>query len=31
VRHFCTGTDIAILFDWWKRNGDQMRKVLAEG
>jgi 2-keto-3-deoxy-L-rhamnonate aldolase RhmA len=30
VRHFCIGTDIGILFDWWKRNGDQMRQVLAE-
>ena len=30
VRHFCIGTDIGILFDWWQRNGDQMRQVLAE-
>jgi 4-hydroxy-2-oxoheptanedioate aldolase len=30
VRHFCIGTDISILFDWWKRNGDQMRQVLGE-
>jgi 4-hydroxy-2-oxoheptanedioate aldolase len=30
VRHFCLGTDIAILFDWWKRNGDQLRQVLSE-
>jgi 4-hydroxy-2-oxoheptanedioate aldolase len=29
VRHFCIGTDIAILFDWWKRNGDGMRKLLS--
>ena len=31
VRHFCIGTDVSILFDWWKRNGDQMRQVLSEG
>lgn len=30
VRHFCIGTDIAILYDWWKTNGERLRKVLAE-
>jgi 2-keto-3-deoxy-L-rhamnonate aldolase RhmA len=30
VRHFCIGTDISILFDWWKRNGDAMRQALSE-
>jgi 2-keto-3-deoxy-L-rhamnonate aldolase RhmA len=29
VRHFCIGTDIAILFDWWKRNGDGLRNALS--
>jgi hypothetical protein len=29
VRHFCIGTDIAILFDGWKRNGEGLRKVLS--
>lgn len=30
VRHFCIGTDIAILYEWWKTNGERMRKVLME-
>lgn len=30
VRHFCIGTDLAILFDWWKRNGEPMRQLLAD-
>jgi len=28
VRHFCIGTDISILFDWWKRNGEALRGAL---
>jgi 4-hydroxy-2-oxoheptanedioate aldolase len=28
VRHFCIGTDISILFDWWKRNGEALRKEI---
>ena len=28
VRHFCIGTDISILFDWWKTHGDNFRKAL---
>ena len=28
VRHFCIGTDISILFDWWKTHGDDFRKAL---
>jgi 4-hydroxy-2-oxoheptanedioate aldolase len=28
VRHFCIGTDIAILFQWWKENGEGLRKVV---
>jgi 4-hydroxy-2-oxoheptanedioate aldolase len=28
VRHFCIGTDISLLFDWWKRNGDELRKAI---
>jgi 4-hydroxy-2-oxoheptanedioate aldolase len=28
VRHFCMGTDLAILFQWWKTHGDDMRKAL---
>ena len=28
VRHFCMGWDVEILFDWFKREGDAMRKIL---
>lgn len=28
VRDFCLNTDIVILFNWWKENGDDMRKAL---
>jgi len=28
VRHFCIGTDINILFDWWKSHGDHLRKAV---
>jgi 4-hydroxy-2-oxoheptanedioate aldolase len=28
VRHFCIGTDIAVLFQWWKENGDGLRKAV---
>ena len=27
VRHFCIGTDIGVLFNWMKKNGEEMRKV----
>lgn len=26
VRHFNIGMDLSILFDWWKKNGDDLRK-----
>jgi len=29
VRHFSLSTDITILFNWWRENGDQLRKVVA--
>jgi 4-hydroxy-2-oxoheptanedioate aldolase len=29
VRHFCLGTDLSILYEWWKANGDALRKVVA--
>ncbi len=29
VRHFCVGTDVNILFNWFKENGQQMRDILA--
>lgn len=28
VRHFCIGTDVTILFNWWKEQGDSLRKAL---
>ncbi len=29
VRHFSLGTDINILHDWWKGNGEQLRGLLS--
>ena len=31
VRHFNLATDLSILFNWWKTNGDKLRKVISEG
>ena len=28
VRHFCAGTDMYILYDYWKRNAESLRGVL---
>jgi 4-hydroxy-2-oxoheptanedioate aldolase len=28
VKHFCIGTDVSILFDWFRHNGQVMRKTL---
>jgi 2-keto-3-deoxy-L-rhamnonate aldolase RhmA len=28
VSHFCIGTDISILFNWWKANGEELRKAV---
>ena len=30
VRHFSLSTDITILFNWWKENGDKLRKVVTD-
>ncbi|MBN1979203.1 MAG: 2,4-dihydroxyhept-2-ene-1,7-dioic acid aldolase [Anaerolineae bacterium] len=30
VRHFCLGTDLSILYEWWKANGDTLRRVVAD-
>ena len=30
VRHFSLSTDIVILFNWLKENGDNLRKVIAD-
>lgn len=31
VRHFSLNTDVAILYAWWRKNGEEMRKVLQAG
>ena len=28
VKHFSIGTDISILYRWWKEQGDELRKVM---
>lgn len=28
VKHFCIGSDVTILFDWFKQNGRDMRSVM---
>jgi len=28
VRHFCIGTDIAVLYQWMKSNGEGLRKLV---
>lgn len=28
VRHFCVGTDVGILYGWWREQGGLMRKML---
>jgi 2-keto-3-deoxy-L-rhamnonate aldolase RhmA len=30
VRNFSLNTDIRILYDWWKRNGDELKTILGE-
>jgi len=29
VRHFCVGTDVKILYDYWIREGEPIRKALS--
>ena len=29
VRHFCIGTDVSILYNWWRVNGEELREVIA--
>ena len=29
VRHFSIGTDVSILYSWWKDNGEQLRNAIA--
>ncbi len=28
VRHFCVGTDLTILFDWWESQGSALRAAI---
>jgi len=29
VRHFCIGTDIVVLFQWFKNNGEALRRLVS--
>ena len=29
VKHFSIGTDITILYDYWKQNGDELRRIIS--
>jgi 4-hydroxy-2-oxoheptanedioate aldolase len=31
VSHFCIGTDLFILYDWWKTNGEELRRAIEGG
>lgn len=31
VRHFNLSSDFNILFNWWKKNGEDLRKVIEDG
>ena len=28
VKHFCIGSDVSILFEWFKRNGKAMCELM---
>jgi 2-keto-3-deoxy-L-rhamnonate aldolase RhmA len=28
VKHFCIGTDLVILSQWWRKSGDDLRKLV---
>jgi 2-keto-3-deoxy-L-rhamnonate aldolase RhmA len=30
VRDFSLNTDVTILYDWWRKNGNELRKILSE-
>ncbi|MBL7199338.1 MAG: 2,4-dihydroxyhept-2-ene-1,7-dioic acid aldolase [Anaerolineae bacterium] len=30
VRHFSLGTDLSVLYGWWRKNGDELRKVISD-
>jgi 2-keto-3-deoxy-L-rhamnonate aldolase RhmA len=29
VRHFCLGTDLVVLHEWWRRQGGELGERLA--
>ena len=29
VKHFCLGTDLVILSQWWRKSGEELRKLLS--
>jgi 2-keto-3-deoxy-L-rhamnonate aldolase RhmA len=30
VRHFCIGTDVSILYNWWRTNGEELRRAISD-
>ena len=30
VRHFNIGTDLSILYNWWRTNGDNLRNIVGD-
>jgi len=29
VRHFSIGTDVSVLYNWWKKNGTELKELLS--
>ena len=29
IRHFAIGTDLAILYNWWKENAQELGELIA--
>ena len=29
IRHFCIGTDLRVLYEWWRKSAEELRKVIA--
>ncbi|MFQ6095684.1 MAG: HpcH/HpaI aldolase/citrate lyase family protein [Candidatus Bathyarchaeia archaeon] len=29
VRNFSIGTDVRVLYNWWKKNGEELKKILS--
>jgi 4-hydroxy-2-oxoheptanedioate aldolase len=30
VRHFSLGTELSVLYNWWRTNGEELRKVISD-